>query len=153
DDTADQLKIWVRERVLADANLESKTDDEAIFLLRPHPTARRIPSADDPPGTIPELNTSCVDDLTRLQVRVSLRADGDGVGLAILIGPERAELSAFVIHSDLLALEMDLPKAYQATRIIEQTLGTDSPSDAHFDALSGKVRLAVHKDGEKKVTF
>ena len=153
DDTADQLKIWLRERVLADANLESKTDDEAIFLLRPDPTCRRIPTADDPPGTIPELNTSCVDDLTRLQVRVSLRADGDGAGLAILIGPERAELSAFVIHSDLLAVEMDLPKAYQATRIIEQTLGTDSPSDAHFDALGGKIRLAIHKDGEKKVTF
>ena len=43
----------------------------------------------------------------------------------------------FIIHSDLLAVEMDLPKAYQATRIIEQTLGTDSPSDAHFDALTG----------------
>ena len=25
DDTADQLKVWLRERVLADANLESKT--------------------------------------------------------------------------------------------------------------------------------
>jgi len=153
DETADQLKIWVRERVLADANLESKTDDEAIYLLRPDPTCRRIPSADDPPGTIPELNTSCVDDLGRLEVRVSLRADGDGVRLGILIGPGRLPLSVFVIHSDLLALEMDLPSAYQATQVIEQTLGTDSPSDAHFDALTGKIRLAVHKDGDRMVTF
>ncbi|HET9012335.1 MAG TPA: hypothetical protein VFN38_11010, partial [Gemmatimonadaceae bacterium] len=53
DETADKLKIWVRERVLADANLESKTDDEAIYRLHPDPTCRRIPSADDPPGTIP----------------------------------------------------------------------------------------------------
>ena len=37
--------------------------------------------------------------------------------------------------------------------MIDQTLGTDSPSDAHFEALTGKIRLAVHKDGEKKVTF
>jgi hypothetical protein len=153
DETADQLKIWLRERVLADANLESKTDDEAIFLLRPDPTCRRIPSADDPPGAIPELNMSCVEDLGRLAVRVSLRADGDGVRLAILIGPDRLELSVFVIHSDLLALEMDLPSAHHATQVIEQTLGTDSPSEAHFDALTGKIRLAIHKDGAKKVTF
>jgi len=153
DDTADRLKTWLRERVLADANLESKTDDEAIFLLHPDPTCRRLLTADDPPGTVPDLNTTCVDQLTRLQVRVSLRADGDGGRLGILIGPDRVELAVFVVHSDLLALEEDLPQAYQATQIIDQTLGTDSPSPARFDALAGKIRLAVHKDGEKKVTF
>jgi len=153
DETADKLKIWVRERVLADANLESKTDDEAIYRLHPDPTCRRIPSADDPPGTIPELDTTCVDDLTRLEVRVSLRADGDGGRLAILIGPQAIELSVFIIHSDLVALEMDLPKAYEASRVIDQTLGAESPTESQFDALTGKIRLAVHKDGERKVTF
>jgi len=111
DDTADRLKTWLRERVLADANLESKTDDEAIYLLHPDPTCRRLLTADDPPGTVPELSSSCVDQLTKLQVRVSLRADGDGGRLGILIGPDRIELSAFTIHSDLLQLDMDLPKA------------------------------------------
>jgi hypothetical protein len=153
DDTADQLRIWLRERVLADANLESMTDDEAIYRLRPDPTCRRIPSADDAPGTIPPLNMSCVEDLERLEVRVSLRADGDGARLGILIGPGRIPLSVFIIHSDLLALEMDLPNAYLATQVIEQTLGTDSPSEARFDALTGKIRVAVQKDDDKKVTF
>jgi hypothetical protein len=153
DDTADRLKIWLRERVLADANFESRTDDEAIYRLRPDPTCRAIPQADDPPGTVPELDATCVADLTRLEVRVSLRADGDGGRLGILIGPQRSELSVFEIRSDLLAIEMDLPRSYEATRVIEQTLGADSPSTAHYDALAGKVRLAVHKDGEKKVTF
>ena len=152
DDTADQLRIWLRERVLADVNRESTTDDEAIYRLHPDPTCRRIPSADDPPGTVPELNTGCVDDLTRLEVRVSMRADGDGVRLGVLIGPQRLELSAFVIHSDLLALEMDLAKADAATQVIAQTLGSDGPVAAH-EALAGKIRLAIHKDGEKKVTF
>jgi hypothetical protein len=153
DDTADRLKTWLRERVLADANLESKTDEEAIFLLHPDPTCRRLLTADDPPGTVPDLSSTCVDDLTRLQVRVSLRADGDGARLGILIGPDRVELSAFIIHSDLLAVEEDLPKAYQATQIIDQTLGSGSPSPTRFSALAGKIRLAIHKDGEKKVTF
>ena len=44
DNTADQLKTWLRERALADANLESQSDDEAIYLLRPDPTCRRIPT-------------------------------------------------------------------------------------------------------------
>jgi hypothetical protein len=152
DDTADQLRIWLRERVLADVNRESTTDDEAIYRLRPDPTCRRIPGADDPPGAAPELNTGCVDDLTRLEVRVSLRADGDGVRLGLLIGPQRLELSAFVIHSDLLALEMDLAKADAATQVIAQTLASDSPVAAH-DALAGRIRLGIHKDADRKVTF
>jgi len=153
DETADRLKIWVRERVLADANLESKTDDEAIFLLHPDPTCRRLPAADDPPGTVQPLDATCVDQLTRLAVRVSLRADGDGARVGILIGPDRVELSAFVVHSDLLALEISLPSAYHATQVIDQTLGSGSPTPARFDALAGEVRFAIHKDGEKKVTF
>ncbi len=59
---------------------------------------------------------------------MSLRADGDGVRLGVLIGPQRLELSAFVIHSDLLALEMDLAKADAATQVIAQTLGSEAPS-------------------------
>jgi len=153
DDTADRLKTWLRERVLADANLESKTDEEAIYLLHPDPTCRRLLTADDPAGTVPELRASCVDQLTKLEVRVSLRADGDGGRLGILIGPDRIELSVFTIHSDLLQLDMELPKAYQATQVIDQTLGTGSPSSTRYDGLAGKVRFAVHKDGEKKVTI
>jgi hypothetical protein len=153
DDTADKLKIWIRERVLADTNLESQSDDEAIYRLKPDPTCLSIPSADDPAGTVPTLDQKCVDDLTRLEIRISLRADGDGVRVGILIGPNRLELSVFIIHSDLLALQMDLPKAFEATKVIEQTLGTDSPSTAQFDALTGKIELAIHKDGDKKVTI
>ena len=153
DETADRLKVWLRERVLSDANLESKSDDEAIYRLKPDPTCLSIVTADDPPGTVPTLNSTCVDQLTRLEVRISLRADGDGGRLGILIGPNRLELSVFIIHSDLLALQMDLPKAFEATKVIEQTLGTDSPSETHYDALAGKIQLAIHKDGEKKVTI
>ena len=114
--------------MLADANLESKTDDEAIYLLRPDPTCRRIPSADDPPGTVPELNTAASTTSRGCEVRVSLRADGDGVRLGDPDRPGSAlELSAFVIHSDLLALEMDLPRAYQATQVIDADAGQRQP--------------------------
>jgi hypothetical protein len=152
DDTADDLRLWLRERVLTQENLENKTDDEATYLLHPDPTCRALPQEGDPAGTVPSLNQGCVDDLTRLAVRVVMRADGDGGRLKILIGPDRIELSQFVIHSDLLAVEVDLPKAYAATQVIDQTLGSDSPTPTRFEALAGRIRLAVHKDGEKKVT-
>lgn len=152
DSTADSIKVWVRERILADANLESTTDDQAVYLLHPDPTCRQLPQDGDPPDVVPPLNSKCVDDLTKLPVRVVLRADGDGGRLTILIGSDRLELSTFIVHSNSIALEIDLAKAYAATQEIDQTLGTDSPSATHYDALSGKLRIALTKNGEKNVT-
>jgi hypothetical protein len=152
DSTADQIKVWVRERVLADANLESTADDQAVYLLHPDPTCRQLPQDGDPPDVIPPLNSKCVDQLTKLPVRVVLRADGDGGRLTILIGADRLELSTFIVHSNSIAVEVDLAKAYAATQEIDQTLGTDSPSASHYDALSGKLRLSLTKNGEKNVT-
>lgn len=49
DDTADDLRVWLRERILADANLESQASDEAVYLLHGDPTCRGLPRAGDPP--------------------------------------------------------------------------------------------------------
>jgi hypothetical protein len=154
DDTADDLRTWLRERVLADSNLESKTNDEAVYLLHPDPTCRALPRAGDPPDQAPALNQRCVDDLTKLQVRVVLQADGDGVRLTLEVGPDRLELSAFIIHSNLVAIESNLPKTYNAIQFIDQTLGDASPmGGTQLEALTGVVRVSLRKDGEKKVTF
>src|SRR4029077_18367914 len=80
DTTADQLRVWVRERLLASANLESKTDDEAIHRLHGDPTCRALPKEGDPPDFLPALNASCVDQLDRLIVRLPARAHGGGGG-------------------------------------------------------------------------
>jgi len=152
DSTADQIRVWVRERVLADANLESTSDDQAVYLLHPDPTCRQLPQDGDPPDVTPPLSDKCVDQLTKLEVRVVLRADGDGGRLTILIGSGRLELSTFIVHSNSIAVEIDLAKAYAATQVIDQTLGTESPSGSHYDALSGKLRLSLTKNGEKNVT-
>jgi hypothetical protein len=154
DDTADDLKTWLRQRLLADANLESKAADEAVYLLHPDPTCRALPKAGDPPDLVPALNQKCVDDLTKLEVRVVLRADGDGVRLTIEVGPSKLELSSFIIHSNLLAIEADLPKTYDATQYIDMTLGSGSPMNgSQLEALTGVVRVSLEKEAEKKVTF
>jgi hypothetical protein len=154
DDTADDLKLWLRQRVLADANLESQSDDEAVYLLHGDPTCRALPRSGDPAGAVPPLDQGCVDKLTRLQVRVVLRADGDGVRLGIDVGPDRHELSAVIIHSNLLAIESNLPQTYDAIQFIDQTLGDASPmGGAQLEALTGVVRFSLEKLGEKKVAF
>jgi len=154
DDTADDLRVWLRTRILADGNLESQTSDQAVYLLHGDPTCRALPLDGAPVGTVPALDAHCADQLERLQVRVVLRADGDGVRLTIEVGPDKLELSAFVIHSNLLAIETDLAKAHTATTFIDQTLGSDSPmGGTQFEQLEGTVRVSLRKDGDKKVTF
>src|SRR5262245_61534088 len=49
DQTADDLRVWLRERILTASNLESQSDDEAMYLLRPDPTCRALPADGDPP--------------------------------------------------------------------------------------------------------
>jgi hypothetical protein len=103
---------------------------------------------------MPNLDNDCADQLTKLEVRVVLRADGDGVRLTMQVGPDRLELSTFFIHSDLIAVEAELPKTYAATQYISQTLGEQSPmGDVRFETLEGKLRVSLQKDGERKVTF
>ncbi|HVX94043.1 MAG TPA: hypothetical protein VHK47_03945 [Polyangia bacterium] len=154
DDTADDLKLWLRERVLADFNLESKDVDQAVYLLHPDPTCRALPRAGDPPDVVPQLSSSCVDQLTKLQVRVILSADGDGARLTMVVGPDKLELSSFVIHSNLLAIETNLPKTRVATQYVDETLGQDSPMGGdQIETLTGVVRVSLEKEGDKKVTF
>jgi hypothetical protein len=153
DDTADDLRMWLRDRVLADENLETKSASEAVYLLHAEPTCRALSRPGDPPG-LPELNASCVQDLAKLEIRVVLRADGDGVRLTMQVGPDRLELSSFIIHSDLIAIEATLPKTYKATQFISQALGEDNPmGNQQFEALAGTVRVSLKKDGERKATF
>jgi hypothetical protein len=154
DDTADDLKTFLRERILADANLESKSTDEAVYLLLGDPTCRALPRAGDPTGTMPALDTKCVDQLNKMPIRIVMRADGDGVRLTVELGPDKLELASFIIHSNLLAVEVDFAKAYTATQYAQQTLGQDTPmGGTQFEKLVGAMRVSLRKDGDKKVTF
>jgi hypothetical protein len=154
DSTADDLKTFLRERILTESNLETKSNDEAVYLLKGDPTCRALPRDTDPPGTLPTLDTKCVDQLNKLAVRIVMRVDGDGVRLTIELGPDKLELAAFVIHSNLLAVDVDFAKTYAATQYAQQTLGQDNPmGDTQFDKLVGAIRVSLQKDGDKQVTF
>ncbi|HVZ72219.1 MAG TPA: hypothetical protein VHJ20_07580 [Polyangia bacterium] len=154
DDTADDLKVFIRDRLLADANVESKTADEVVYLLKGDPTCRSLPKADDLPDAVQTLDQSCVDQLTKMPVRIAMRADGDGVRLTIQLGPDKLELITFIIHSNAIAVEVDFAKAYAASNYADQTLGDGGPmGSTQFEKLAGAMRVSLEKEGEKHVTF
>jgi hypothetical protein len=151
DETGKDLEVLIRDRLLVASNIESQTDTEIVYLLKGDPTCRKLPSQ-VASGPAP-LDDKCAGDLPRLQVRIVLRADGDGARFTVLLGPDRLELSAFVVHSDLLAWEMDLASAKKASDFADMTLGKPGqPEPSPVGRLEGRVKLALQKLGDKKVT-
>src|SRR5207244_1702336 len=84
DDTGNDLQTFLKDRVLVQTNIESQTDTQITYLLKPDPTCRPLHSdagggpdagADAGAGTIDQ---ACADDLTKLEVRIVVTADGDG---------------------------------------------------------------------------
>jgi hypothetical protein len=84
-------------------------------------------------------------------VRVAVQADGDGSRMIVLIGADRRELVVVIVHSDELALEVDLAKAKAASDLIQEQLGNSSPTGT-YSRLAGKVRSSLKKVGLQKVT-
>jgi hypothetical protein len=149
-ETGKDLEVLIRDRLLVASNIESQTDVEVIYLLRPDPTCRKLPSQ-VPSGQEAPLDEKCARDLPRLQVRIVLRADGDGARFAVLLGPDRHELSAFVIHSDLLAWEMGLASARKASEFADMALGK-MMEQSPFTRLEGRIKLALRRLGDKKAS-
>ncbi len=151
DEAGKEIRRMMQERLFVDANFESKTNDTATYLLHADPTCRPLTQDTDPVGFVPEIDASCADDFAKVAVRLAVRADGDGGRLTILIGPGRLELAAFIVHSDEIAVEVDLPKAKTAADYIQQQIPDGNPI-GEFDRLAGKLRGSLKKVGSQKVT-
>lgn len=151
DDTAADLEALLRDRLFVAGNVEADTGTEVTYLLKGDPTCRPLPSR-ILEGAADQVDAGCAEDLAKLQVRIVVRADGDGYRFQIQLGPDRRELSVFVIHSDLLGWEADLLQARQAGDFARQALM--QPEEAMpFSKLQGRVKFAVQKLGEDAVRF
>jgi len=153
DQIASQLRRLMEERLFVDSNLETNQNGAATYLLKPDPTCRPLPGDDAAPGTVPDVDEKCQTDLTKVEVRVTVTKDGDGARLRVVVGPQRLELAVFFIHSDLLAVEVNLPQTKAAVDYVNTTLGkNDSPSQS-YDELTGKVRSSIQILGADKAAF
>jgi hypothetical protein len=147
DETARDVEVLLRDRLLVKSNEESRSDTEVVYLLKADPTCLPLPSSAE---TSPD--PDCVADLPRLQVRLVVRADGDGVRITVQVGPARHELSAFIVHSDLLGWEVEYARALQALDFVDTTLEPGQPSKMYpFSKLEGRQKVAIQKLGPKKV--
>jgi hypothetical protein len=151
DQAATEVRQLMEDRLFVDTNLEGMSGDTATYLLQPDPTCRPLPLDTDPPGTVPAIDSSCQDDLTKVAVRIAVKSDGDGVRLTILIGPAELELAAFVIHSDLLSVEVGLSSAKAANDYIQQQLGDGSPTGT-YDRFTGRLGASLKEIADQKVT-
>jgi hypothetical protein len=153
DDTATDLGALLKDRLLAEANVEAKTDTSVTYLLKGDPTCRPLPSA-IAAGRVDQVDLECASDLAKLQIRVVVSRDGDGYRFAVRLGPDRLELSTFIVHTDLLGWEMDLNMARKAADFANMALGKAS-DPFPFASLQGRVKVAVQKLADKRarVTF
>lgn len=154
DQTALDLEVLIRDRLLVASNLEAQNDCQPVFLLKPDPTCRPLPSnmggGLDPQGLDPD----CVAELPKLQVRIATVREGDATRFKVLLGPDRLELSAILVGPALLAWDVDLAKAKKAADFADQALlKPGEPPSPPFPKLSGTLRVAIKKLGPKKASL
>lgn len=150
DDLAAYLERWIKERLLAEANLESKTDDAATYLLKPEPTCRPLPAPGVEP---PPAKEGCRKTLESTEVRVLMKALLDGVSLRFVVGPDRRELSQVIVRLDGLEWRAALAESAKAGALLDALMapaGTGSasaPTDTQQGDLKGSFTVTVKRDG------
>jgi hypothetical protein len=154
DSAASDIEDFFKTRLFVQANVESSTSSSITYLLKPDPTCRPLPS-EIAEGETDRVGLECAGDLAKLQVRIVVTSDGDGYRFQILLGPDKHELSVIIIHSDELAWEADLNKARLATQFANMALDSEEGDGDEFPfaMLKGRIKVALKKLGEKKVSL
>jgi hypothetical protein len=150
DEIGAELRRLMNERLFVASNFESKSGETAVYGLRPDPTCRPLPAEGAATATVPAIDEECASDLMKVEMRLAVRADGDGARVTVLVGGDRHELLTLIVRSDLLALEVSLAKAKAAADHIETQLGDGAPMEK-LARLGGKVRFAIEKRGDQRV--
>lgn len=151
NDVSINLERWVKERLLAEANLVTKTDTEATYLLKGDPTCRPLVA---PGAPTPEVDADCKAELEKIQVTVFMKAILDGVSLNFAVGPDKLEMSHIIVRLDGLEWRADWSKASVAADFINATLGKPGePNSEKYRKLAGKTTLNIRKEAQRGVSI
>jgi hypothetical protein len=149
DETANDLEVLLRDRLLTPANLEAQGNGVFTYLLHADPTCKPLPSSvDSSANTPPAIDADCAEQLPKLQIRLEMSTVADGTQLRILVGPNKLEVSVFVVGPALIAWEMDLGMAKAAADFVQMALA--KPGETVKPApvkLAGRVRSSLRKLG------
>lgn len=134
-----QLVSFLNEHVFIDANIESQTQLEIIYLLRPEHVCQGDP----------EDQAECTDTLTKVPVRVAVSSPRTGdVDLRLLIASGRHNVVNLSLYRDQLAAELDLGATRSAILAATAALGQDAPELPA--TAQGRVRASVTRLGDAK---
>lgn len=143
------LERWVKERLLAQENLEEKGESEATYLLKGDPTCRPLVA---PGVTPPPPDPECTTKLEKIEARVLMKALLDGILLRFVVGPDRLEVSSILLRLDGLEWHADLGKSTLSTEYVNAALGDTNPGAARFAKLAGKTIVNVTNSAATGVT-
>jgi hypothetical protein len=142
DMQADDVRKVIHDRLLAETNLESKSDSEAIYLLHADPTCRSI--KDD------SIDQKCVEQLPKLQIRLRLTRQGEGAEVGLLFGPARLHPASVFVQPNQLAVELYLAPLKDTILFASAALGEMAPELPA--TMRGTLRASLTKDGPKRAT-
>jgi hypothetical protein len=98
----------------------------------------------------PEADDDCAEMVDRLQLRVRATEAGDGLDLALLVGPDRDEPLAAELRSDRLTLAADLAEA-RAALVFASSLSDEAI--ALPEVMEGVLATTVQVEGDAHVRF
>jgi hypothetical protein len=141
--SAAEVRRAVQDRLLANANLESATPEEAIYRLRAEVTC-----ADPDDG---RLEPDCERFLRRVELRVGLSRAGLGHRLEFLVGPNRLRPVDLLVSPGGLSATSDLAVLKDAA--VEITRALDEPDPGLPTVMRGRVQLALSKEGVRRAAL
>ncbi|MEY2932050.1 MAG: hypothetical protein RL033_2799, partial [Pseudomonadota bacterium] len=128
----------LRERILIPANLESETATSATYRLGADLLCDDdAPDAPGTNGSAASLDSDCVEQANRLQLRLRLTSEREGdVDVTVQVGQERNEPVVLELHEHSLGVRVDLGEALAAAR----ELGEDA---GDYERLAGELQLQL----------
>jgi hypothetical protein len=154
---AQDLVRHLRERVLIEANLESSTSTSATYRLGPDVLcsgdSEFSESSDDAPAgtrgvdSHAELDSDCVDEVTRLEPRLMLTSPREGdVDVTLQLGADRHSPLTLELYRGSLGVRLDLDESVEVAR--------DSGEDLEgLRELSGLLEWRLVRNAARDFSF
>lgn len=138
EEAAQALADLLNEHLFAPGNLESEEPGRAVYLLRGQRVCEGEEGEDLP---------RCIADVDSLEIRVQVDEAGDGVRLALLVGPARSQVCALELQADRAELATDLAEAKAALVHVLDVLG-ENPAQLP-ELMQGRLALTLRKNAER----
>jgi hypothetical protein len=120
-ESAQDVVRQLRERILIEANLESSTSTSATYRLGPDvlcsDASDAAPTGAASAASEAELDGDCVDEVTRLEPRLTLTSPHQGdIDVTLQLGAQRHAPLTLELHRESLGVRLDLDESVDVAR-------------------------------------